>query len=180
MGKENFQFVHRFLREGSPKEALSLLLNSKGNRLRYVFWVEKNHAWYCVGEAKYMQMEYTEAFSAYRRAYYLDKSDWRALMAMANCCDQQKNPRRAIRFLHAALLRVIGKKDRVRVLYNLANAYFDAGDCSKALEYYKETSSASGDVGVMSRKNAKLAAARLDVIAGRKGIIAPSGRVRSR
>ncbi|WP_161627297.1 tetratricopeptide repeat protein [Arenimonas composti] len=154
-----FAPVHRALRRGRVASALRLLLDDAG-RLQRRFEVDRNHAWYLVGDGRYRRREFHEAIRAFRRALASDPADDDAMMALANCHSELGNPRWSRHYLTQALRLAPGNP---ALLYNLGNAWFDSGEFATAIGLY--------------RRAAKRAAPELKTACGRNEALA---RLRSR
>ncbi len=156
-----FTKIHKLLRSGQPGKALAGLLDSSTGRIRTPYIADRNHAWYCVGNAKFMRGDYRAAVKAYRRALANDKTDTQALIAIANCYERLARPVSAVRVLRRALLQATDQRDRASVEYNLGNAYFDLGRWSEAAWYFSLVADRRDKIGVFARRNARVVSERL-------------------
>jgi tetratricopeptide (TPR) repeat protein len=152
-----FQPIHVLLSKGKPRQALNRLLDPSSAKLRQMYAFDKNHAWYCVGNAEFNQCNYQEAVIAYRKAYRAEHGDINCLIAIGNCYDAQWRPKLAERVLRQALLLEPKGVSKATVICNLANALFDQKKYIDAAKMYELITSRKDVIGLKAKTNRKRA-----------------------
>lgn len=158
--EDPFARVHSLLRQGELSAALGLLCDQDRKQIGDVFRVDRNHAWYCVGDILYRQGRINEAKDAFKKSVRTRSDDVQALMAIGNCYDQLKKPKLAERYFSRALSfcnrRNSGDK-RNEILFNLANSLFDQGRMDEAIRTYKKLNRAPLELRRKAKRNLALA-----------------------
>jgi len=147
-----FDRIHRLLKDNLNDEAIVALL-SKRSRLRKEFWIDKNHAWYCVGCAYFNNEEYDLARKAFMNALRYAPFDTESLLACANCFSEMQRPDDVLRILKKALRQNPGGKLRTAIKYNLGNAFFDLKRYEEAKQIYMKLSKRNDEIGHLAKKN---------------------------
>lgn len=147
---DTFEKIHAIIRRGRTSEALKHLLDDTGRRIRKPYTENLNHAWYLVGDLLYKKRNHREAIDAFKKSYRNWPDDYQALWATAECYSEMKRPRIAVRYWEKAMA-IAGPKDEL--LFNLGNAFLDAGEFSKAISYYKKVKKRTKAVYKLASKN---------------------------
>ena len=140
MNRSLFLDVHRALQAQDSSKVIRMLTGG-GNRICSPYSSDINHAWYLIGDANFREGRYLDAKVAFRRALSHWREDADAMMAIANCYTELGQPRYAIRYLEKALKFRPGDAS---LLFNLGNAFFDAGHFQQAVSTYKRARSKAG------------------------------------
>lgn len=158
--KDPFVRVHSLMKQGRLSTALRMLLNSETNMINDAFRLDKNHAWYCVGDIFFRQKNFEAAKNAFKRSVDYRPDDEDALEAVGNCYDELKRPKLAERYFRRALdvsTHTIKASERAAITFNLANALFDQGRLDEAIELYKQLTTGHVSIRKSAKKNLALA-----------------------
>jgi Tfp pilus assembly protein PilF len=96
---------------------------------------EHNHAHYVLGCKAYNASEFHKALSLFKHALAYWPEDPQAWIAVGNCYDALKRPRKAESAFRNALKHSDGK-NKEDVLFNLGNSLFDQQRYSEAIDVY--------------------------------------------
>jgi tetratricopeptide (TPR) repeat protein len=155
---ECFDEIHALLKEDRLDAALDRLLDVDRGRLEPPFNADKNHAWYLIAEIFFDKRRYGDAVRAFQRSIKAWPGDIDAHVGLANSHSEQHHFEAARDILLKA--KTMAPVD-MRIIYNLANAYFDLGDTHKAALLYKESErSEDASISRMSKKNLRVLSKR--------------------
>lgn len=156
MKEKSFDEVNSMLLNGEERKVRGMLVDPDTGRIKREYAWDRNHAWYCVGDADFKMGKYKDAIKSFRKAYGYDSDDVQCLLAIGNCFDAIKEPKKAENILKKAL--DIGLKGKVRsaVIFNLGNALFDQERFDEAIAYYLDVKNRRDEIGKKARKNIKL------------------------
>jgi tetratricopeptide (TPR) repeat protein len=102
---------------------------------------------------------FRDALRLFQASAEADPSDYDAFMAIGNCWDALRKPKRAAEAFRQALVLAPESK-RPDILFNLGNALFDLGLMREAVETFNLVAPGSS-VAASAKRNAALATERL-------------------
>lgn len=158
-----FGEIHVLLKSKRYAAVLKILLNPETGNLYPTFSRDRNHAWYCVGDAFFKTNDFSAAKKAFKRSLSFRLDDADALQAIGNCYDALNCPRLAERYFRKALAvpSQIKRLHQAEITFNLANALYDQGRFEEGGEVYGNLIGSHPSVGSAGRKNLHLAVQRI-------------------
>ena len=153
-----FDEIHRLSRKAQYDQALGLLLDSAGRKIRAPYDDDLNHAWYVVGDLYYKKQDFQAAAQAFDKSVAARSDDSEALMALADCYSELQMPGMAERYLRIALKY----GETIALTYNLGNALFDQERFDEALLEYEKIPRSAGDLYDLAQRNIAAARQRID------------------
>lgn len=154
-----FKTLHELMKKGGYRKIEELLLCPDGVSIRSPFDFDNNHAFYLLGDIAFNEQKYTRAEYFFERSIESRKDDLEAILALANCFDAQGFAEKARKVLIKAQAL---KPHDLSIRFNLANAYFDLGQFSKAIKCYSSVvRSRNSTLSSAAKRNLSLARFRL-------------------
>jgi tetratricopeptide (TPR) repeat protein len=127
-----FLKVAKLAKEKKYDEILSSLL-TKSHRLNHVASFDKNHAWYCVGNAYYRLEKHEEALRAFRNSMREQPDDFQAWFALGDIYSELELYRQS-EYCFSTICEINPDNEDAR--YNLACAQMDQGNYFSALHSF--------------------------------------------
>ncbi len=131
---QEFDKVHKYIRENRLEEAKILLFDNVSLSIKEAYRGDFNHAYYLLGDILYLQDNFKNALICFKKALLFCHDDYDAIFAIGNCYNSINLPYKAFPFYK----RVYNKTGNFDALYNLANAYYDLGYFREAIDAYQE------------------------------------------
>ena len=147
---DTFDKLHTVIRRGRANDALRMLFDKTGRKIRKPYTDDLNHAWYLVGDILYDKRDYQKAVMAFKKSTRSRPEDYQALWATAECYSEMKRPRIAVRYWEKAI-SIAGAKDEL--VFNLGNAFFDLSEFKKAISCYDKVAKRSKVIHKMAENN---------------------------
>ena len=152
-----FKHIHDLLVSNDYELVLDEVLNFETGRIKAPYSEDLNHAWYIVGDCYFKLSDYQMALRAFKNSLRNRKSDYQAMVAIANCHSEMGKPKQAKHYLLKAILSPEAKAqilDAIR--YDLGNAYFDMHKYELAFDEYMKVRKSAPEVYSLARKNIEL------------------------
>lgn len=156
--------VFRLSRASKWTQAIGLIVDGAGGRLRPPFRNDGNQAWYVVGDLFWKSGDLGNALVAFRKAVRAWPSDAEALWAVGNCYSELHRFRMAERYFRRALEI---SPNNLALAYNLGNCLFDQKRYSEALTAYRCATQRRSDFFSAAKRNMQLAQRALRTSPGR-------------
>lgn len=156
-----FSDIHKMMKANQFKKTVNRLVDSSTGKLNNVFKADSNHAWYCVGLAKYYQREFRQAIEALRRALRNDPEDFMAMRVIGDCYDELGQPKFAERYYRKALTLSPRGAYKAALQYNLGNSLFDQKRFVEAISLYKMLNNRRDEIGRKAQTNLAVASRKL-------------------
>lgn len=103
---------------------------------------------------------YRDALRLFQDAVHADPSDGLAHLALGNCWDALRKPKRAESSYRTAA-ELLPEAERSSAIYNLANALYDQGQYQEAVRLYRQVPKGT-TTWELARRNLALAVKHLD------------------
>lgn len=156
-----FRPIHSLLKRNRYDDVLNLLYDKKTNRLRQPYTVDRNHAWYIIGDVFYKKGRLIDAIMAFRRSLRFYKKDGQALWALGNSYSTIGRAVLAERYFRKGLV-LASETDRPKLVYNLGNALFDQEKYVDAIKEYQKIYKHDRRMFSLARRNIENASKKIE------------------
>lgn len=158
--EKSFEEINIMLSKGKNKMIRKLLIDENNGKIKKEYQWDLNHAWYCIGDAEFKMGKYKESIDSFKKSYKSNNKDIQCLIAIGNCFEAMKKPKKSEEILRKALEKGPKGKTKAAIIFNLGNALFDQKKYKEAASLYYEINKRRDEIGKRARKNLKIILSR--------------------